>query len=564
MNGEGQYLVVRQGAADGERVPLDPVVPGTIGRSRENIVVLTDASISRQHARVSFKDGAWWVEDLGSKNGTKVNGRRIDAASRLTAGDVLQLGNFQIIFSASGSRATARVADIAGPAMLKSLPVEEFDTGAGTAPDTRSFGVGLSRERIGTFLRAVDKVGQALLAHRSVDELFAFVVELASDILRADRTVLLLKDPVSGELVSRAVKQGPGFEGGEIVVSRSIASAAMEQKQALLTGDAQSDTRFRAQQSVIQQRIHSAMCAPLWHDDQVLGLIYVDNVAAPAPFEEGDLRLLTLIAHLTAVKVRETEQYEAVERAARLDVELRRAATLQQNLLPPEPLHHGRAVVAGRNIPSFDVGGDYFDFIPSEDGRLVVALGDVAGKGMGAALLMTHLHATVRAQVETGRTLRDVMGRLNRSIHQNVRGLRFITLFLAQMDTESGAVTYVNGGHNPPFLVRASGEVESLTSGGLLLGMFPDATYDEGTAAMGPGDLLVAYSDGVTEARAPAAPGEEMGEDLGEERLIELLRSSRTLSPEELVERLIARVREFSGIAQQADDVTVAVIRFGS
>ncbi len=306
------------------------------------------------------------------------------------------------------------------------------------------------------------------------------------------------------------------------------------------------------------------MCAPLWHDDQVLGLIYVDNVAAPAPFEEGDLRLLTLIAHLTAVKVRETEQYEAVERAARLDVELRRAATLQQNLLPPEPLHHGRAVVAGRNIPSFDVGGDYFDFIPSEDGRLVVALGDVAGKGMGAALLMTHLHATVRAQVETGRTLRDVMGRLNRSIHQNVRGLRFITLFLAQMDTESGAVTYVNGGHNPPFLVRASGEVESLTSGGLLLGMFPDATYDEGTAAMGPGDLLVAYSDGVTEARAPAAPGEEMGEDLGEERLIELLRSSRTLSPEELVERLIARVREFSGIAQQADDVTVAVIRFGS
>src|SRR5258706_333006 len=113
----------------------------------------------------------------------------------------------------------------------------------GTAADTRSFGVGLSRERIGTFLRAVDKVGQALLAHRSVDELFAFVVELASDILRADRTVLLLKDPVSGELVSRAVKQGPGFEGGEIVVSRSIASAAMEQKQALLTGDAQSDTR---------------------------------------------------------------------------------------------------------------------------------------------------------------------------------------------------------------------------------------------------------------------------------------------------------------------------------
>jgi sigma-B regulation protein RsbU (phosphoserine phosphatase) len=156
------------------------------------------------------------------------------------------------------------------------------------------------------------------------------------------------------------------------------------------------------------------------------------------------------------------------------------------------------------------------------------------------------------------------MGRLNRSIHQSVRGLRFITLFVAKMDTERGTVTYVNGGHNPPFLVRASGEVEPLTEGGLLLGMFPEAAYEEGAVVLGPGDLLVAYSDGVTEARAPAGPGEEAGEDLGEDRLIELLRASRGLGPEELVERLIARVREFSGVAQQADDVTVAVIRFGS
>ncbi len=561
MNSEGQYLVVRHGGADGERIPLPPDGPGIIGRSRDSAVVLTDASVSRQHARVFLRDGAWWVEDLKSKNGTKVNGRRIEGAERLKAGDVLSLGNFQIIFSASGSQVTARVADVAGPATLKALKVEEFETSS----DTRSYGAAaLSPERVGNFLRAVDKVGQALLAHRTVEELFTFVVELASDVLRADRTALLLRDPNTGELTARAVKQGPGFEGSDIVVSRSIARTVIEQKQALLTGDAQVDSRFRAQQSIIQQRIHSAMCAPLWHDDQVLGLLYVDNVAAPVPFEESDLRLLTLIAHLTAVKVRETEQYEAVERAERMSVELRRAATLQQNLLPPEPLRHGRVLVAGRNIPSFDVGGDYFDFIPSEDGCLVVALGDVAGKGMGAALLMAHLHATVRAQVETGRTLPDVMGRLNRSIHQSVRGLRFITLFVAKMDTERGTVTYVNGGHNPPFLVRASGEVEPLTEGGLLLGMFPEAAYEEGAVVLGPGDLLVAYSDGVTEARAPARPGEEAGEDLGEDRLIELLRASRGLGPEELVERLIARVREFSGVAQQADDVTVAVIRFGS
>lgn len=558
MNGEGQYLVVRRAGADGERVVLDPASGVTLGRSRENGVVLTDASVSREHARVFYREGAWWAEDLGSKNGTKVNGRRVDKASRLTPGDVLQLGNFQVAFSATGSQVTARVADVAGPATLKSLKVEEFETGV----DTKSFGTGLAPERMGAFLRAIDKVGQALLAHRTVDELFAFVVELASDVLRADRTALLLRDPHSDALVAKAVKQAAGSEG-DIVVSRSIARAAIELKQALLTGDAQSDTRFREQQSVIQQRIHSAMCAPLWHDDQVLGLLYVDNVAAPAPFEEVDLRLLTLIAHLTAVKVRETEQYEAVERAERLAEELRRAATMQQNLLPPEPVREGKVVVAGKNIPSFDVGGDYFDFIAAEDGLLFVGLGDVAGKGMAAAMLMMNLQASVRAQVETGRPLQDVMARLNRSIHQSVRGLRFVTLFVARIDTASGVVTYVNGGHNPPYVMRATGEIETLSSGGLLLGMFPEAEYEQGTITLSPGDLLVIYSDGVTEARAPAGPGEEVGEEFGEDRLVEFLRDARDLPAEQLVDRLIGRIREFNGPAQLADDVTVAAVRFG-
>jgi serine phosphatase RsbU (regulator of sigma subunit) len=560
MNGEGQYLVVRRAGQDGERIELDPGSASTLGRSSDCAVVLSDASVSRRHAQVSFREGAWWAEDLGSKNGTKVNGRRIDGPLRLTPGDALQLGNFQVVFSAPASRGTARVADVAGPAPLKTIAVAELEGGG----DTRSFGSGLAPGPMGAFLRAVDRVGQALIAHRSVDELFAFVVELASDVLRADRTALLLIDPATGLLTPRAVKRGEAADGGDIVVSQSIARAAVEQRQALLTGDAQSDTRFRGQQSVIQQRIHSAMVAPLWHDDRVLGILYVDNVAAPAPFEEGDLRLLTLIAHLTAVKVRETEQHEAVERGKQLAEELKRAAAMQQALLPPEPVRLGRVTAAGRNLPSFDVGGDYFDFIAAEDGRLALGLGDVAGKGMAAALLMMNLQATVRAQVETGRPLRDVMGRLNRSIHQSVRGQRFVTLFLAQVDPVDGRVTYVNGGHNPPYVVRASGEPEALTAGGLLLGMFPEAEYEEGSAALEPGDLLVAYSDGVTEARAPAKPGEEMGEEWGEERLLELLRASRGLRAEEVVERLIGRVREFNGPAQLADDVTVAVIRYGS
>jgi sigma-B regulation protein RsbU (phosphoserine phosphatase) len=560
MNQEDQYLVVRRSGQDGERIALDSSTPCSLGRSRECTVVLSDASVSRRHAQVSWRDGDWWAEDLGSKNGTKVNARRIEGPTRLSPGDVLQIGNFQVVFSAPESRGTARVADVAVPPMVKTFAVTELEGGS----DTRSFGTGLAPGPMGAFLRAVDQVGQALLAHRTVDELFQFVVELASDVLRADRTVLLLIDRASGALVPRALKRGANADAGDIVVSRSIAREAVEKRHAILTGDAQADSRFRAQESVIQQRIHSAMCAPLWHDDEVLGIIYIDNVAAPAPFEEGDLRLLTLIAHLTAVKVRETEQYEAVERGKQLAQELKRAAAMQQALLPPEPVRRGQVVAAGKNIPSFDVGGDYFDFFEGEDGRIALGLGDVAGKGMGAALLMMNLQAMVRAQLESGRPLRDVMARLNRSIHQSVRGLRFVTLFLAEIDSESGRMRYVNGGHNPPYVVRASGETEPLTAGGLLLGMFPEAEYEEGSATLRPGDLLVTYSDGVTEARAPAKPGEEMGEEWGEERLLKLLRESRTRPAEEVVEDLIGKIREFSGPAQLADDVTVAVIRFGS
>ncbi len=553
MIDESQYLMVRRPGADPERVALDPSKTFTMGRSQDNTIVLTDASVSRNHARIAFLDGAWWVEDAGSKNGTKVNTRRIEGRARLKPGDLVTLGNFQITFSAPATQGSARVADVASPATMRSVSVEEFESGT----DTRSFGQGMAPERVGTFLRSIDRIGQALLAHRPLAELFQFVVELASDVLRADRTAILLREGDSGELVAKAVKQNERAPG-EIVVSRSIARATIEQKQAILTSDAQHDTRFREQQSVIQQRIHSAMCAPLWHDGDVLGILYVDNVAAPVPFEESDLRLLTLISHLAAVKIRETEQQEALEQDKRMREELKRAATLQQALLPTDPLHRGTFTVAGRNVPSFDVGGDYFDFLEGERGTMVVALGDVMGKGMGAALLMTHLHATVRAQVETDRTLTEVMGRLNRSIHHNSHG-RFITLVLFEIDCATGNATYVNGGHNPPYLLRADGTMETLSSGGLLLGVFPEAQYEAATLTLHPGDVLLLYSDGVTEARSPA-PAEE---EFGDERLVEFVRASKDLPAPEIVERLIQRVRVFSGEGQLADDVTVAVIRCG-
>jgi phosphoserine phosphatase RsbU/P len=558
MTTEEYQIQIRRPGAEPERVQLDPVSPCTLGRSPTNRVVIGDVSISRHHAEIFFKDGDYWIQDLGSKNGTKVGAKRIDAATQLKPGDRLQLGSVQLVFGRSGDGAlfeesggSARVADVEAPVHVKALAVDDISSSG--ALDTKSIAGGIAPERIPDFVQAMDRFSQALLAYRPLEELFQFVVELTAEVLRADRTTILLRT-AGGELLPKAVARTgsrPGTEE-EIIVSRTIARMAVDRRQAILTHDAQADTRFREQQSVIQQRIHAAMCAPLWHEGDVLGLLYVDNVAAPAPFDEIHLRLLTFIAHLAAVKIRETEiQDEKMRR----DEELRRAAGLQQALLPQEPRIFGTLEIAGRNIPSLDVGGDYFDFVQGEGARLVVGLGDVAGKGMPAALLMTHLAASVRAQVETERPLLDVIRRLNRSIHQNVAGTRFITLFLAEVNTETGAVTYVNGGHNPPYLLRASGPIETLTEGGLLLGIMPEAAYASGSLTLEPGDVLVLYSDGVTEAF------NQTDEEFGEQRLLKFLQEAQDGRPEEIVDGLIREVRDFSRRPKPSDDVTVVVMR---
>ncbi len=553
MNQIDQYLLVRRPGANPERIDLHADTPCGIGRAPENLIVLTDSSVSRQHARLFSREDTWWVEDLGSKNGTKVNGNLIEGPKRLKQGDGLQVGSFQLVFSSESASASARLADVAAPANMTSVPLESLSAGT----DTRAFAGNMSPERIGSFLKAMDRIGQALIVHRPLDELYQFIVTLASEVLRADRTALLLLEE-GGDLTAKAVMLSGNATAGDIVVSRTIAKNTIEQRQAVLIGNALADTRFKEQQSVIQQRIHSAMCVPLWHDTDVLGLLYVDNTAAVVPFEESDLRILTFLAHLAAMKIRETEAHEELQRQQRLEAELKRAAMLQQSLLPTGARKVGRMDIAGKNVPSFEVGGDYFDFVPGPDGRMIVSLGDVAGKGMAAALLMTDLRATMRAQVEVGRPITDLTSRLNRSIYETVRGERFITLMVAMVDGESGEIAYVNGGHNPPYLLRADGTLETLSVGGLLLGIFPEAVYETATITLKAGDVLTLYSDGVTEARSPG------GEEFGEERLEGFLRGHKDLPPEKLVNELIAEVVKFTNAVQLADDVTVVVIRCDS
>jgi sigma-B regulation protein RsbU (phosphoserine phosphatase) len=199
------------------------------------------------------------------------------------------------------------------------------------------------------------------------------------------------------------------------------------------------------------------------------------------------------------------------------------------------------------------VGGDYYDFA-IENGRLLLALGDVSGKGTGAALLMTVLRAAVRGHWTEPR-LSEGVARINRTVCQNVPSSKYVTFFLASLDPATGRLDYVNAGHNPPLLVRAGGEVETLTEGGLVLGIFDTYGYDGGTVEMRPGDTLVMYSDGVTETWDPG------GDEFGEERLVALAVRERTLGAEELQDAIIREIERFEMGARATDDRTLVVLK---
>jgi serine phosphatase RsbU (regulator of sigma subunit) len=238
-----------------------------------------------------------------------------------------------------------------------------------------------------------------------------------------------------------------------------------------------------------------------------------------------------------------------------MEKEMQQASEIQRKLLPVGTPSFTGYDLTGFNDPCREVGGDYFDFIDRGAARLGFAIGDVSGKGMGAALLMATVRASFRAHLETPCTLESLASSLNNTILQSAHSNNFVSFFYGELDGPSGRLHYVNAGHNPPILVRAGGEVHRLKASGLILGVFPGARHTASETSLEPGDMLVAYSDGVTETQNPA------GDEYGEERLIELLMASRGEPAAAIQERVAASIKAFAGTEPQYDDVTLMVLK---
>ena len=518
----------------------------TIGRARENDLFLPDRWLSRHHAEIRHSDDGYWVFDMGSKNGTLVNRIPVRESQRLRSGDIITLGEHSITFSDGDSAPLEPDTEPMGTQIFSARELsKEVRTPAGDAET-------LARQN--RVLRVLSDAASALLVHRPIHETFERVIDLLFEAVAAERAAVLMASP-SGEPEIKAsrVRSGPPIKR----VSRSIARRVLTDRVALLLPNVMEDVGLRGQESILSTGIRSAICAPLWlagtENDTVIGLVYLDTRLGTASFDEEDLRVVTALANLAAAKIENSRLLEESLEKRRLEEDIRTAAEIQGRLLPTcAPNVEGYALV-GSTEPCRTVGGDYYDF-EIEDGNLLLALGDVSGKGIGAALLMAVLRAAVRGHWAES-DLSESMCRINRTLCQNVPPNKYVTFFLARLDPKTGDLRYVNAGHNPPLLVRAGGGIETLDEGGMVLGLFDSVPYADGVVQMKPGDVLLVYSDGVTESFS------EDGDEFGEKRLQDLLIAHCGETPSSIHECVLDAVDAFMDNGKATDDRTLIVLK---
>lgn len=522
--------VARAVKLEGERV--------TVGRAAAcGMAFPEDSLLSRQHLALELSGDGWSVVDLGSRNGTTVNGEPIAGARALRAGDEIGAGRLKMEYR-DGAVDEARHVEFVD------RPEEE----------QRSSTVVVSLERLlaesaATQMTALVAAGRELVERRPLEELFGVILNLAADAVRASRGVLMLRE--GGGLAAKASK------GSSFQMSRTVRDRVMEQRESLLIGDVRMDEALRMQASIVTQRIRSIIAVPLQTREKVIGLLYLDSPHMISPFTREDLNLITVMANIAAIRI-ETARLEEVEQNERLMArEMAQAAEIQKGLLPRVAPGGGGLEVAGFSEACLSCGGDFYDFYERE-GRLVMIVADVAGKGMPAALLMTSVQARVQVLVEEPIDLAALVTRLNRNIASNCPGNRFVTFFICEVDRATGEMTYVNAGHNPPLVVRRDGRVEQLEGGGMILGIFGQGRYELQRARLGAGDVVAMFSDGVTEAQAPGTE-----DDFGEERLVAAMGPVGERTPAEMIEGVKRAVAAHAGSVTSADDFTLVVARKG-
>jgi serine phosphatase RsbU (regulator of sigma subunit)/pSer/pThr/pTyr-binding forkhead associated (FHA) protein len=517
--------------------------PVRAGRSSTNAIQLPDGTVSKEHAEFSEENGAWRVRDLGSRNGTRLNGHAVSGPEPLRAGDTLELGQVQLRV---GEPDDAGKTVFGGSATLGSsikLKVPDLLQRPMSGGDPQKV------------MALLSEAGRLLVLPRPLPETCETLLAFVERAVPCNRLVMLLRERDGDGLVQVAARaRGASFRE-PLALSNSILRSVLEDNTAVITSDALNDPRFMGQQSIVAQAIHSAMAVPLWDNEKVLGILYVDSTSPMVIYAQENLELLTLLANMAAVKITNARLLEDDQVRQRLAQELATATRIQQALLPGPPRTVDGWRFHARIETCHEVGGDLYDFHRRDDGALVVLVGDISGKGMGAALLMSSVLSSARVLYDSVDGPLALIRRLNNIVHRGTDGKSFVTVFVGWLDPGTGRMRYVNAGHPEGFLVLGE-RVRSLEATGIPVGMLPDFPWEEAETTIDPGETLAVFSDGIPEAQR----GEEFF-DL--ERIKQTLVASGGPDVDASANALVHAVDEFSAGAHRSDDLTLVLARRG-
>lgn len=409
----------------------------------------------------------------------------------------------------------------------------------------------------GERLALLYRLSQTFNSSLDLDQVLNLVMDEVIAVTGAERGFVTLREADGSPIfrVARGMDQKT-IDDPQFQVSRSVVERVAQEGQPILTSDAQRDDRFSARQSVVILGLRSILCVPLKIKDQVLGVVYVDNRLQTGIFTEADLEMLTAIASSAAIATENARLYQVAVEKGRMERELQMAREVQASLLPQETPQVPGWEFAARWQPARQVAGDYYDFIPLDKGQLGLVIADVSDKGMPAALFMALTRSMVRASVAGTPSPADGIAQANQLICADATGGMFVTLFYTRLNPATGGMIYVNAGHNPPLLYSADqDQLTKLTRTGMALGVVADSPFEERTLHLHPGDFLLLYTDGVTDAT------DALEQDFGMERLERVVLDHRQASAPDMIASLDQTIHDFAGSTAPFDDIAIVVAK---
>ena len=525
-----------------------------LGRHPDCEIVVDVGSVSRQHCQVLAEGDRFFIEDLHSRNGTLVNGNAIQQRVALAVGDMIQICDVSFRFLDEWSPPASPDAELFNESSLGTLM---FD-------DDVSSSIIMSKVEVSTHhgqlklvsnaevkLAALVEINRNLGQALALDEVLPKVLDsLFKIFVQADRGFIILKNLETNALIPRWTKLRRESEGENLRVSRTIINEVMETREAILSADAKSDSRFEMSQSIADFRIRSMMCAPLVGTDSVsFGVLQIDTLDQRSRFQPADLEVLASVASQAAIAINSAQMHEAALREREIQRDLELAKTVQKSFLPGQPPRIDGYRFYDYYQAANQIGGDYFDYVMLSDGRIAVIVADVVGHGIAAALLMAKLSAEVRTALATCPQPAQALTQLNARLAQEGMSDRFITFVMAVLDPHRHEVTVVNAGHMLPIVRRRGSEIEEVgeKEAGIPLSIDETFEYEQVTTRLEAGDFVTMYTDGINEAMDP------QGQLFTVERIRQQV--SQATGPELLGARVIADLRDFVGDHPQNDDV---------